>query len=216
MSVSFLAYLKHCRETSPALSLSSSRNLQNWALEFKQWSPDFKVVSLAEGWDEPAEISLYPKTSRSCVTTYEMCLIEKSVLNKISFEYILIGPPDLPKTHRVKNVDSILSQSVRTFTSRGRLLITGIPPLQNALKEIFSLLNLDFRTTKTWMASYAKNPLAQWRSSFQNFGRGARRSCKEGHEKLSGKERIVCSGVTVCLPLYLLGTSNWWSRKLSH
>ena len=43
-------------ETFPALFLSSSQNLQNWALEFKQWSPDFKVVSLAGGRDELAEI----------------------------------------------------------------------------------------------------------------------------------------------------------------
>ena len=37
-------------------------------------------------------------------------------------------------------MDSILSQIVRSFTSRGRLLITGTP-LQNNLKELFSLLN---------------------------------------------------------------------------
>ena len=62
-------------------------------------------------------------------------LIEKSVLKKFSFEYILID-----KAHCIKNVNSILSQIVRTFTSRGRLLIMGTP-LQNSLKELFSLLN---------------------------------------------------------------------------
>ncbi len=64
-----------------------------------------------------------------------MCLIEKSVLKKFSFQYIVID-----EAHRIKNVDSILSQIVRTFNSRGRLLITGTP-LQNNLKELFSLLN---------------------------------------------------------------------------
>lgn len=64
-----------------------------------------------------------------------MCLIEKSVLKKFSFEYIVID-----EAHRIKNVDSILSQIVRAFTSRGRLLITGTP-LQNNLKELFALLN---------------------------------------------------------------------------
>lgn len=64
-----------------------------------------------------------------------MCLIEKSVLKKFSFEYIVID-----EAHRIKNVDSILSQIVRAYTSRGRLLITGTP-LQNNLKELFALLN---------------------------------------------------------------------------
>lgn len=64
-----------------------------------------------------------------------MCLIEKAALKKFSFEYIVID-----EAHRIKNVDSILSQIVRAFISRGRLLITGTP-LQNNLKELFSLLN---------------------------------------------------------------------------
>ena len=50
-------------------------------------------------------------------------------------EYIVID-----EAHRIKNVDSILSQIVRSFISRGRLLITGTP-LQNSLKELFALLN---------------------------------------------------------------------------
>ena len=64
-----------------------------------------------------------------------MCLIEKAALKKFSFEYIVIN-----KAHQIKNVDSILSQIVCAFISRGRLLITGTP-LYNNLKELFSLLN---------------------------------------------------------------------------
>jgi SNF2 family DNA or RNA helicase len=64
-----------------------------------------------------------------------MCLIETAALKKFSFEYIVID-----EAHRITNVDSILSQIVRTFISRGRLLITGTP-LQNNLTELFSLLN---------------------------------------------------------------------------
>lgn len=37
-------------------------------------------------------------------------------------------------------MDSLLSQIVRAFTCRGRLLITGTP-LQNNLQELFALLN---------------------------------------------------------------------------
>lgn len=78
---------------------------------------------------------LLPQDFEVCITSYEICLIEKSTFKKFSFEYIIID-----EAHRIKNVDSILSQIVRAFMSRGRLLITGTP-LQNNLKELFALLN---------------------------------------------------------------------------
>ncbi len=69
------------------------------------------------------------------ITSYEMCLREKSTFKKFSWEYIIID-----EAHRIKNVDSLLSQIVRVFSSRGRLLITGTP-LQNNLQELWALLN---------------------------------------------------------------------------
>jgi SWI/SNF-related matrix-associated actin-dependent regulator of chromatin subfamily A member 5 len=102
------------------------------------WTPDFNIAVLTGTKDERAEIissRLLSQDFEVCITTYELCLIEKSVLKKFSFEYIVID-----EAHRIKNVDSILSQIVRSFTSRGRLLITGTP-LQNNLKELFALLN---------------------------------------------------------------------------
>ena len=63
---------------------------------------------------------------------YETCLIEKSVLKKFSIV--------IDEAHCIKNVDSILLQTVRAFTPHGRLVITRTP-LQNNLKELFSLLD---------------------------------------------------------------------------
>ena len=76
-----------------------------------------------------------PQEFEVCITSHEICLIEKFALKKFSFEYIVID-----QAHRIKNVDSILSQIVRSFTFRGWLLITGTP-LQNNLQELFTLLN---------------------------------------------------------------------------
>lgn len=112
--------------------------LQNWQREFEKWTPDVNVVILAGTKEERAEIianRLIPQDFEVCITSYEICLIEKSAFKKFSFEYIIID-----EAHRIKNVDSILSQIVRSFISRGRLLITGTP-LQNSLKELFALLN---------------------------------------------------------------------------
>lgn len=69
------------------------------------------------------------------ITSYELCIREKSTLKKFSWEYIIID-----EAHRIKNVDSLLSQIIRMFTSRGRMLITGTP-LQNNLQELWALLN---------------------------------------------------------------------------
>lgn len=138
-TISFLAYLKHHRQINgPHLVVVPKSTLQNWAREFAQWTPDVNVCLLTGSKEERAEIianRLIPQDFNVCITSYEICLIEKSAFKKFSFEYIVID-----EAHRIKNVDSILSQIVRAFMSRGRLLITGTP-LQNSLKELFALLN---------------------------------------------------------------------------
>jgi SWI/SNF-related matrix-associated actin-dependent regulator of chromatin subfamily A member 5 len=96
------------------------------------------IIILTETKEICAEIianQLIPQDFEVCITSYEICLIEKSAFKKFSFEYIVFD-----EAHRIKNVDSILSQIVRYFISCGRLLITDTP-LQNSLKELFALLN---------------------------------------------------------------------------
>lgn len=64
-----------------------------------------------------------------------MVLREKSALKKFKWEYIVVD-----EAHRIKNEQSSLSQIIRLFYSRNRLLITGTP-LQNNLHELWALLN---------------------------------------------------------------------------
>ncbi|EMD32673.1 hypothetical protein CERSUDRAFT_118698 [Gelatoporia subvermispora B] len=138
-TISFLSYLKHYRNIpGPHLIVVPKSTLQNWSREFEKWTSDSNTVLLTGSREERAEIIANRLISQDfdvLITSYEICLIEKSALKKFSFEYIVID-----EAHRIKNVDSILSQIVRSFTSRGRLLITGTP-LQNSLKELFALLN---------------------------------------------------------------------------
>ena len=51
-----------------------------------------------------------------------MAIIEKSVLKKFSWRYLIID-----EAHRIKNENSILSKVVRIYKSNYRLLITGTP-----------------------------------------------------------------------------------------
>lgn len=138
-TISFLGYLKYYRDT-PGLHLVvvPKSTLDNWTREFEKWVPGFRIITLQGSKEERQEViqqRLLPQDFDVLITTYEICLREKPSLQKMSWEYIVID-----EAHRIKNVDSALSQIMRAFTSRSRLLITGTP-LQNNLMELWSLLN---------------------------------------------------------------------------
>ncbi|ORY25274.1 putative chromatin remodelling complex ATPase chain [Naematelia encephala] len=138
-TISFLGYLKfHQGIAGPHLVVVPKSTLDNWNREVNKWVPGFRTVVL-QGTKEDRAVLITDKILTQdfdiLITSYEMCLREKSTLKKFSWEYIIID-----EAHRIKNVDSLLSQIIRTFVSRGRLLITGTP-LQNNLHELWALLN---------------------------------------------------------------------------
>ncbi|CAB4406668.1 unnamed protein product [Rhizophagus irregularis] len=138
-TISFLGYLKHYRNIpGPHLVVAPKSTLNNWQKEFNMWTPDFHILLLQGNKDERAQLindRLLPQDFQVCITSYELCLIEKAHLKKFAFQYIIID-----EAHRIKNENSMLSQIVRVFKSRNRLLITGTP-LQNNLHELWALLN---------------------------------------------------------------------------
>lgn len=67
-----------------------------------------------------------------CITSYEMCLAEKRALKRINWNYVVID-----EAHRIKNEKNKLSQILRTFNSKNRLLLTGTP-LQVTHKMCFN------------------------------------------------------------------------------
>ncbi|GAA6020666.1 hypothetical protein JCM10207_007817 [Rhodosporidiobolus poonsookiae] len=138
-TISFLGYLKFIRGIAgPHLIVVPKSTLDNWAREVDRWVPGFRVVVLKGTKEERADViqqTILPEEFDICLASYEICLREKAALKKLSWQYIVID-----EAHRIKNVDSMLSQIVRLFDSRGRLLITGTP-LQNNLHELWALLN---------------------------------------------------------------------------
>ncbi|KAJ2960659.1 hypothetical protein NQZ79_g4020 [Umbelopsis isabellina] len=134
-TISFLGYLKHFRDIpGPHLVVVPKSTLHNWEKEFAKWVPDFKAFVLhgsKEARNETIKNRLLPMDFEVCITSYEMCLMEKSHFKKISWQYIIID-----EAHRIKNENSMLSQIVRAFNSKNRLLITGTP-LQNNLHELW-------------------------------------------------------------------------------
>ncbi|KAF2432908.1 chromatin-remodeling complex ATPase-like protein [Tothia fuscella] len=138
-TISFIGYLRFLMGTNgPHLVCVPKSTLDNWHREFSRWIPEIDILVLQGVKEERQTLineRLIPQKFDVCITSYEMILREKSHLKKFAWEYIIID-----EAHRIKNEDSSLAQIVRTFNSRGRLLITGTP-LQNNLHELWALLN---------------------------------------------------------------------------
>ena len=138
-TISFLGYLRHIMGiTGPHLITVPKSTLDNWKREFARWTPEVNVLVLQGAKEERNQLindRLVDENFDVCITSYEMILREKSHLKKFAWEYIIID-----EAHRIKNEESSLSQVIRLFNSRNRLLITGTP-LQNNLHELWALLN---------------------------------------------------------------------------
>eukprot|EP00123_Amoebidium_parasiticum_P017207 comp23754_c0_seq2/m.41063 comp23754_c0_seq2/g.41063 ORF comp23754_c0_seq2/g.41063 comp23754_c0_seq2/m.41063 type:complete len:1012 (-) comp23754_c0_seq2:256-3291(-) len=138
-SISLLGFMKHYKNIEgPHLLIVPKSTLQNWLNEVKRWCPSLKAICIHGNKDERAQQiqeDLLGGEWNICATSYEVCIIEKAALKKFSWKYIVID-----EAHRIKNEHSKLSETVREFKSKNRLLITGTP-LQNNMHELWALLN---------------------------------------------------------------------------
>lgn len=160
-TISFLGYLRFYRNVhGPHIVIVPKSTLDNWAREFQKWVPEFNILVVQGNKEERHE--LLNRRLLSCdfdvvIASYEIVIREKSLFRKFSWEYIIID-----EAHRIKNEESLLSQIIRVFHSKNRLLITGTP-LQNNLHELWALLNFilpdifgDSDTFDEWFSNDSK------------------------------------------------------------
>lgn len=146
-TISLIALLREQENyLGPHLIVAPLSTLSNWLDEFHQWVPSIPVV-MYHGTPQQRNEIFKSKIMRHLhggrptdkfpvvCTSYEMVLKDRAALSKINWEFIIID-----EGHRMKNFDSKLFRELKSFTSATRLLITGTP-LQNNLKELWSLLN---------------------------------------------------------------------------
>ena len=69
------------------------------------------------------------------VTSYEIVMNDRQYLSRLQWKFIIID-----EGHRIKNLNCKLIQELKSYDSANRLLLTGTP-LQNNLRELWSLLN---------------------------------------------------------------------------
>ncbi|KAM4618886.1 chromodomain-helicase-DNA-binding protein 2 isoform 2-T3 [Polymixia lowei] len=143
-TISFLSYLFHQHQLyGPFLVVVPLSTLTSWQREFDTWAPDMNVVVYLGDVMSRKTIRDYEwvnhQTKRirfsALLTTYEILLKDKGVLGNINWAFLGVD-----EAHRLKNDDSLLYKTLMDFRSNHRLLITGTP-LQNSLKELWSLLH---------------------------------------------------------------------------
>lgn len=167
-SISIMAYhYEYLKIQGPHLIAVPKSTLSNWMNELKRWCPALRAIrfhgsredrehmieqyftkeAAAHDGKRPArqimnehgelvdDNSETPRQWDVCVTTYEVCNAEKKTLQMFGWKYLIID-----EAHRLKNDASMFSQTVRSFRTSNRLLLTGTP-LQNNLRELWALLN---------------------------------------------------------------------------
>ncbi|XP_075063814.1 chromodomain-helicase-DNA-binding protein 2 isoform X2 [Mixophyes fleayi] len=143
-TISFLSYLFHQHLLyGPFLLVVPLSTLTSWQREFEMWAPEINVVVYIGDLGSRNTIREYEWIHQqskkmkfnALLTTYEILLKDKTVLSSINWTFLGVD-----EAHRLKNDDSLLYKTLIDFKSNHRLLITGTP-LQNSLKELWSLLH---------------------------------------------------------------------------
>uniref|UniRef100_A0A670JA45 Chromodomain helicase DNA binding protein 1 n=1 Tax=Podarcis muralis TaxID=64176 RepID=A0A670JA45_PODMU len=143
-TISFLNYLFHEHQLyGPFLLVVPLSTLTSWQREIQIWAPQMNAVVYLGDITSRNVIRthewMHLQTKRLkfniLLTTYEILLKDKSFLGGLNWAFIGVD-----EAHRLKNDDSLLYKTLIDFKSNHRLLITGTP-LQNSLKELWSLLH---------------------------------------------------------------------------
>lgn len=137
-TIALLAHLAVEHEVwGPHLVIVPTSVMLNWEMEFKKWCPGFKILTYygtqeerrqkRKGWMDDDRWHV-------CITSYQLVLQDQQTFKRRNWHYMV-----LDEAHNIKNFRSQRWQTLLTFKTRARLLLTGTP-LQNNLTELWSLL----------------------------------------------------------------------------
>lgn len=137
-TIALLAHLAVEHEVwGPHLIVVPTSVMLNWEMEFKKFLPGFKIITYygtqeerrkkRQGWLDNDKWNVW-------ITSYTLITNDQQILKKKAWHYMI-----LDEAHNIKNFQSLRWQTLLTFRTRARLLLTGTP-LQNNLTELWSLL----------------------------------------------------------------------------
>ena len=137
-TIALLAHLAVEHEVwGPHLVVVPTSVILNWEVEFKKFLPGFKVLTYygsqeerkrkRQGWMNKDKYHVW-------ITSYQIALADQVMFRRRGWHFMV-----LDEAHNIKNFQSQRWQTLLTFKTRARLLLTGTP-LQNKLSELWSLL----------------------------------------------------------------------------
>lgn len=138
--MALIAYLMEFKGNyGPHLIIVPNAVLVNWKSELHNWLPSASCIYYVGGKDQRSKLfsqEVCALKFNVLVTTYEFIMYDRSKLSKVDWRYIIID-----EAQRMKDRESVLARDLDRYRCQRRLLLTGTP-LQNDLKELWSLLNL--------------------------------------------------------------------------
>ncbi|KAK4593758.1 hypothetical protein RGQ29_017743 [Quercus rubra] len=138
--MALIAYLMEFKGNyGPHLIIVPNAVLVNWKSELHTWLPSASCIFYVGGKDQRSKLfsqEVCAMKFNVLVTTYEFIMYDRAKLSKVDWKYIIID-----EAQRMKDRESVLARDLDRYRCQRRLLLTGTP-LQNDLKELWSLLNL--------------------------------------------------------------------------
>ncbi|XP_074272874.1 ATP-dependent helicase BRM [Silene latifolia] len=138
--MALIAYLMEYKGNyGPHLIIVPNAVLVNWKSELRTWLPSVSCIYYVGSKDQRSKLfsqEVCAMKFNVLVTTYEFIMFDRSKLSRVDWKYIVID-----EAQRMKDRESVLARDLDRYRCQRRLLLTGTP-LQNDLKELWSLLNL--------------------------------------------------------------------------
>lgn len=134
--IALMSYLIEHGVKGPFLVVAPLSTVSNWCREFERFAPKVKVLQYTGDKTKRHRYS-FGKTLRAqvVVTSYEVVIKDHRKFQITKWSYLTVD-----EGHRLKNFDCILVKFLKKLNVGNRLILTGTP-LQNNLKELWSLLN---------------------------------------------------------------------------
>jgi len=145
-TIALFSYLYELKLPGPYLVVVPLSTVPNWINEFKRFTPSIPSIlyhgSKAERMEKRKLIGkshyneiLGQHIYSVVVTSYEIAMNDRALLGPLRWKYMVVD-----EGHRLKNMECRLIKELKQYKTDNRLLLTGTP-LQNNLRELFSLLN---------------------------------------------------------------------------
>ena len=141
-SLSFSQRKLSGKRFGPVLIVCPTTVMHQWVKEFHKWWPMFRVVILHDSGSHKGSRSSLVRSIASSrgilVTSFSGLVAHNEVLLQQDFQYVI-----LDEGHKIRNPDAQVTLAAKSFPTAHRLILSG-SPLQNNLKELWSLFDFIF------------------------------------------------------------------------